>query len=252
MNSLLIFAKAPINGFVKTRLKNDTSLSDDEILFLYKAFLMDIILMAISTSADNVYLSYYPKEGEDLMKELVGEFFEEGDLPENLSFLLQAGRDFDERFTKVVKEVMAKSESVVVIGSDSPHIQPRIIEQALNFLKIEGGMVVGPTSEGGAYLIGVSSPLDFSDIFTQGIEMENLVSMAKKNNMPFFLLDELTDLDIASDLITFMCNIEAMEYAAEFNDFYLPKNTIMALKEIGLKVESGAGGERGRKLQKSD
>jgi glycosyltransferase A (GT-A) superfamily protein (DUF2064 family) len=250
MNSLLIFAKAPINGFVKTRLKNDTYLTDDEILYLYKAFLKDTILMAIATSADNVYLSFYPKEGEEKVKELARECFEGGAWPERLRLILQEGKDFDERFTNVVKKVMKNCESVVVIGSDSPHIQPRIIERALDFLKIKGGMVVGPTSEGGAYLVGVSCPLDFKGVFTKGIEMENLVYLAKENNMPFFLLDELTDLDISSDLITFMCNIEAMKYAAKFNDFYLPKNTIKAIAEIGLEVESSKGGERGRKLVK--
>ncbi len=250
MNSLLIFAKAPIKGFVKTRLKNDADLTDDEILSLYKAFLKDTILAANSTSADTIYLSFYPEEGEDLLKAVISECFEGGAWPERLKILLQEGRDFDERFTNALKEVMAKSENVVVIGSDSPHIQPRIIERALDFLKTDGSMVVGPTSEGGAYLIGVSSLLDFSGVFTKGVEMENLVSLAKKNSVPFFLLDEFTDLDIASDLITFMCNIEAMKYSARFNDFYLPKNTIKALAKIGLKVESRTCGERGRKLGK--
>ncbi len=250
MNSLLIFAKAPIKGFVKTRLKNDSGLSDNETLFLYRAFLKDTILMTNSTSADNVYLSFYPKEGEDLVKAVASECFEGGILPEKLSLLLQEGGDFDERFTNVVRDVMLKSDGAIVIGSDSPHIQPRIIERALVFLKTDGGMVVGPTSEGGAYLVGVSSPLDFKGVFTQDIEMENLVLLAEKNNMPLLLLDELTDLDVETDLITFICNIKVMEYAAKFNDFYLPKNTIKAIKEIGLEVESKNGGERGRKLVK--
>jgi len=250
MNSLLIFAKAPIKGFVKTRLKDDTGLNDDEILVLYRAFLKDIILAANASSADKVYLTFYPKDGEDLMRELASECFEGGVLPERLKLLLQVGRDFDERFTNVVKKAMTESESVVVIGSDSPHLQPRIIERTLDFLKTQGGMVVGPSSEGGAYLIGISRQLDFKGIFTNDVELENLVSLARENKMPFLLLDELTDLDIASDLITFVCNIEAMKYSAKYGDYLLPVNTFKAIMKIGLIVESGAGGERGRKLCK--
>lgn len=112
-------------------------------------------------------------------------------------------------------------------------------------------MVLGPSSEGGAYLVGVSSRLDFTGVFTKGIELENLVSLAKKEDMSLLLLDELTDIDVPSDLITFICNIEAMEYAARFNKFCLPKNTIRAIREMGLGVESSRGGERSRRLVKN-
>lgn len=251
MNSLLIFAKAPIKGLVKTRLKGDTDLSDDETLELYKAFLKDIILMAEKTGSDKVHLSCYPKEEKDLMAGLVSECFYGDSRPKRFSILPQKGKDFDERFMNAAKEALKDSDSVVVIGSDLPHIQPRIIDRAQDFLAQEGGMVLGPSSEGGAYLVGVSSPLDFTGVFTKGIELENLVSLAKKNSMPLLLLDELTDIDVPSDLITFICGIKAMEYAARFNDFYLPKNTIKTIREMGLRVESSRGGERGRRLVKN-
>jgi glycosyltransferase A (GT-A) superfamily protein (DUF2064 family) len=248
MNSLLIFAKAPVKGFVKTRLKNNSDLSDNELLELYMAFLKDTLEMAHRAGSDRVYLSCYPKEKKALMEEILVECF--GERLKGFRVLSQEGENFNERFTNSVREALKRCNNVVVIGSDSPQIQPAVIERARNFLNNVGGMVLGPSKEGGVYLVGVNRSLDFNDIFTKGIELENLVALAKEKQMQLLLLEELTDLDVSTDLINFICNIKAMKYAAKFNDFFLPENTINAIRKIGLYVESEGGGKRGKKLVK--
>jgi glycosyltransferase A (GT-A) superfamily protein (DUF2064 family) len=249
LNSLVIFAKAPIKGQVKTRLKKDTDLSDDEILLLYRAFLKDIILTSEMAVSDRVILTCYPGGAMPVMKDLIASLYD-GELPDKLILRPQVGRDFNKRFTNAVGEAFNVSSNVAVIGSDSPFIQPKVIKKSLDFLNKTGGMVLGPTNEGGVYLVGLSQPLDFTDVFTKGIELENLVALAEEKKMPLLLLDELTDIDVSSDLISFICNISAMEYAAKFNEFYPPKNTIKAIRDLGLEVVSTSGGERGRTFVK--
>jgi glycosyltransferase A (GT-A) superfamily protein (DUF2064 family) len=248
LNSLLIFAKAPVKGLVKTRLKNKSSLSDDELLELYRAFLKDTIRMSQQAGSDRVYLSCYPKDKKDMMEEILIECF--GERPKGFKVLSQEGENFNERFTNSVRQALSGYDNVVVIGSDSPQIQPAVIERSQAFLNNVGGMVLGPSKEGGVYLVGVDRPLDFDGIFTEGIELENLVALADEKQMQLLLLEELTDLDVSTDLINFICNIKAMEYAAKFNDFFLPENTINAIRKIGLSVKSEGGGKRGRKLVK--
>jgi glycosyltransferase A (GT-A) superfamily protein (DUF2064 family) len=246
---LLIFAKVPVIGRVKTRLKKGTGLSDKDIIKLYRAFLKDVISSADSSRSNKIFLSYYPKDESGVMEDLIRDCFQ-GEFPKKFEIFPQEGKNFDERFTNAVEEVLKYCRNVVVIGSDSPHIQSKTINKAIDYLENEESMVLGPSNEGGVYLIGVSDPLDFTNIFSKGIEIENLVRLATNRNLPLKLLEELTDLDVSTDLISFMCNIEAMLYAERFNDFHSPKNTIEAVKHLGLSVVSSSGGERGRRLKK--
>lgn len=250
LSALLIFAKAPIIGLVKTRLKKNTDLSDEDILELYRAFLKDILATAQQKDSETVYLSFYPAKEKKVMVELVKEYSSITGEFKDLRLLRQRGEDFDERFTNAVSDVLKNHSHVVVIGSDSPHIQRKTIEEAFDLLKRNDGMVLGPSKEGGVYLVGVSKPLDFTHIFTEGIELDNLVKLAKRHRMPLVLLEELTDLDVAEDLTTFICNIAAMEYASSFGSFSLPENTVRTIRGIGLCVESHEGGERGRRIVK--
>jgi glycosyltransferase A (GT-A) superfamily protein (DUF2064 family) len=245
----LIFAKVPLLGRVKTRLKKGTDLSDEEVLKLYRAFLKDIISAADRSRSNKIYLSYYPKEEMQVIEGLIRDCFK-GRFPKKFEIFPQEGKNFDERFNKAVEKVLRHRKNVVVIGSDSPHIQSKTINKAIDYLENEEAIVLGPSNEGGVYLVGVSNPLDFTNIFSKGIEIENLVSLAANRNLPLKLLEELTDLDVSTDLISFLCNIDAMLYAERSNDFHAPKNTIEVVRDLGLKVESLNGGERGRRLLK--
>jgi glycosyltransferase A (GT-A) superfamily protein (DUF2064 family) len=249
MGTVLIFAKAPIEGFVKTRLREDANLSEEETLKLYRAFFKDVLASALKTDAEKFILSYYPAKANSSVIELVGELL--GESIENIVLTPQRGDDFDQRFTNAVKDSLVDSECVVVIGSDLPNIQPYTIRKALDFLDGTDGMVLGPSREGGAYLVGVKRLLDFKGVFSSGVELENLATLASKNEMPLMLLGELSDIDISSDLLSFIASIKSMEYSEKTGHYTLPKQTIAVLKEIGLKVSAGTGGQRGKKLERS-
>ena len=52
MKTLIIFAKVPLPGFVKTRLTAGTALTDEMVCSIYEAFLKDVMTVAAMTSGE--------------------------------------------------------------------------------------------------------------------------------------------------------------------------------------------------------
>ncbi len=237
MDTLLIFAKAPIRGTVKTRLAESTGLDEEAVLRLYRAFLEDTVLMATHTKATPA-LAYTPVEGRPLIEEMLEKVREERGV--RVRAFPQEGEDFDARFASAVRQIDGR---VAVIGSDSPQLQPRTVKRAFSFLRRNGGMVLGPSGEGGVYLVGLNGGhgMDFQGVFTGGDELENLSAMAEEGGMPLLLLEELTDVDVKADLITLVSNLRALKYASRFGPCHLPRNTMAAIEGLGLRVVRSKG-----------
>ncbi|MBI5748550.1 MAG: DUF2064 domain-containing protein [Nitrospinae bacterium] len=262
MDKLLIFAKSPIKGKVKTRLKKDTPLTDDDILKLYTAFLKDTIISASLSKAQKIYIAYYPEDSRDVMYDIV---FQSSifNLQSLIELFPQSGNDFDRRLTNALKKIHKDSrDNIVILGSDSPHIQPLTINKAFEFLSIpksvirnpkyRGAMVLGPSGEGGVYLIGVKGQgsrvkreFDFNGVFTTGNESDNLLKIAKNKKLPLLILEELTDVDVKSDLITLISNLSMMQYSSGNTKMHLPRYTINTIKNLGLTVERKGDGSIG-------
>ncbi|GBE17472.1 2-phospho-L-lactate guanylyltransferase [archaeon BMS3Abin16] len=250
MNLLVIFAKAPIKGEVKTRLKKGTGLTDDDLLRLYKAFLADTAKHAIRTCADKISLHYYPQSGMGRIEELLTDFFSTEDM-DRFQLSPQEGGSFDLRFANTARRMGEEGGNVVVVGSDLPHLQPGMVDGAFEFLSRKTGLVLGPSNEGGVYLIGFNTALDFTGVFEgSGVELENLARLAEKHDLAFKLLEEVSDIDVAADLASFICRIEAMEYGGRQSLYMVPKHTIKAIRELGLTVAETGAGERGRRFVK--
>src|SRR3972149_380085 len=101
MNKLLIFTKSPIKGKVKTRLKKDTPLTDDDILKLYTAFLKDTIVAASLSKAQKIYIAYYPEDSRGVMYDIV--------FQSSIELFPQSGSDFDDRLTNALKNISPPS-----------------------------------------------------------------------------------------------------------------------------------------------
>jgi hypothetical protein len=120
---------------------------------------------------------------------------------------------------------------------------------------LKGAMVLGPSGEGGVYLIGIKSAIrnpqsaiNFKGIFTSGNESDNLLKIARRKKIPLLILEELTDVDVKSDLITLISNLSMMKYSSKYARIYLPKHTIRVIKKLGLAIDRKGDGTRKKYL----
>src|SRR5689334_24002839 len=142
--------KAPQPGTAKTRLaKVIGPVAASE---LSACFLRDVAA-AIEAVPESVgrrgYAVYAPAGTEQAVREL---------FPEKFGLLLQAGDDLGEALFGAARDLLlAGHDCVLLVNGDSPTLPSRFLLQAIETLRNSGddGMVLGPASDGGYYLIGL-------------------------------------------------------------------------------------------------
>ena len=135
-NCLMIFAKAPEMGKVKTRLQ----LPDREAKTLHEAFVTDVLR---GTEG--------PWERVLWVTDAAHPFFQDV----GMSVLAQRGPGLGERLAYAFEEMLQFYTRVVVIGTDAPHLGVDVIQNAFNALE-KADAVIGPSSDGGYYLLGLT------------------------------------------------------------------------------------------------
>lgn len=111
----------------------------------------------------------------------------------------QGGGDLGERLDRAVSEAFQEgARQVVVIGSDCPELDERILVEAFNALR-EHPLVFGPACDGGYYLVGLSAPCPavFHNIKWGGSEVLRQSLAAAPDA---YLLEILPDVDVPEDL----------------------------------------------------
>jgi rSAM/selenodomain-associated transferase 1 len=147
-----IVCKAPQAGLSKTRLaKAVGAIAASE---LSACFLRDVAA-AIEAVPEALsrrgYGVYAPAGAESIMRQL---------LPANFGLLLQAGDDLGHVLIGATRAFLdAGHDCMLLVNGDSPTLPPRFLTQAIESLRAPGDrMVLGPTSDGGYYLIGLKQP----------------------------------------------------------------------------------------------
>jgi len=250
MNGLIVFAKAPIPGQVKTRLLPGTPLNEEEVCGLYRSFLRDVLKTAGRCKADRIVMNFLPAKNRDEMKELALESVPE----EKLVMEPQEGRDFTERIANSFRFAAESGlKNAVMIGSDSPTLQSAVLNSAFEELEGAGGVVLGPSGEGGLYLIGMESSYrpDFAKIFSGSTELSNFVQQIEADGKALKLLEEVTDVDVAGDLVSLISLIDAMKTASKNHEMDFPANTAKCLEELALKVVQ-KNGTRNKAITRGD
>ena len=141
-----LFAKRPEAGKVKTRLQS--ACSPSEAAHLYRAFLLDTATTVSAVRAEEKVIAYAPTGAEEFLRDL---------LCEAGSFTYVAQRDgtLGERMQDVIDGALGRgAERVVLLGSDSPDLPAEYINRAFDLL-VEHPLVLGPSTDGGYYLIGL-------------------------------------------------------------------------------------------------
>lgn len=142
--AIVIMAKVPSKGLVKTRL--EPHLSPEQCAALAAAFLQDTINKA-KTVCENVILAYWPPEKTNALRKV---------LSSQSVLIEQTGSNLGARMFNAFKFAFERnSDSVVMIGTDSPTFPADFIEQAFEFLETNSDAVLGKCEDGGFYLIGL-------------------------------------------------------------------------------------------------
>ena len=202
MNTLIVFVKAPTPGKVKTRLS--PPLSPDQAANLYAAFVKDTLQTANKVSEARVEIAYDPG---DTVAELNWI-----DPPTPPPFFLQQGADLGARLTHAFTLAFENgSRKIIVIGSDTPHLDLSILESAFVILD-QKEAVLGPAEDGGYYLIGLRQPNAF--LFnnvpwsSDRVFLETL-GRIQRSGLSFGLITPQSDIDTVADLKRLMERLDA-------------------------------------------
>ena len=137
---VIIFAKPPVRGEVKTRLASD--IGPDRAAALARAFLEDTWSFVRGLSwADAV-----------LATTSVG-LFDVRDL-DRKQVWLQGEGDVGQRIESMLQRALKQWARAIALGADTPGLPLRLLEQAREGLRTTDA-VLGPTDDGGFYLIGL-------------------------------------------------------------------------------------------------
>lgn len=117
----------------------------------------------------------------------------------------QIGKSFGERFSNAIQAVFDQGfESVITVGNDTPQLRKHHILQAANEID-KNKFVVGPSRDGGFYLMGLSrkqfNEISFLELPWQSGSLEKSISLQiAASQTEVIKLDTLLDVDSASDL----------------------------------------------------
>ncbi|MBF0137025.1 MAG: glycosyltransferase [Magnetococcales bacterium] len=233
---LLVFGKYPRVGHVKTRLA--PAIGFPAAQQLYKAFLSDAACRFIPPREGHCYdvkWVYSPKDSDfpqmiRSMHSLCG--FEEKKIDASLDSILFSGHDIDDIGEMQINQLKwarnSGYESVIIIGTDSPHHSKDTISKAFERLE-DNDVVIGPSTDGGYYLLGLRNIWDIID----GIDMSsrhvinNLVARANAANRRVGYVETITDIDDWDDLQVLIKKISPSHGEP-------CRNTWKTLKKLGL------------------
>jgi len=258
-NIVLIFSKVPVPGLVKTRLTQNTCLSEKDAALIAEAMLKDTISLSSKSQADQIYMGYIPQNQKSILSSIVEKVRKDGNLNKSVEYILQEGINFDERFGSVVKSALKMEPSnLIVLGSDLPYLEPKLLNKTFESLSsgnTRNKVVIGPANGGGIYLVGITQEFDFIwfteyQLFRGGVEIIQFSDFCKTMGIDLILLPAFGDIDLEEDLVSLIAYIEALSVSKAYSGFFYPKYTAKIINELGLYIEEIKDKTRNRKISK--
>ncbi len=189
MTAVLLFAKAPRLGRVKTRLAAEVG--EEAALQLYREIGARVAASVAARHALTVW--HDPPDAQEDMREWLGAH----------RYLPQDGGDLGERLSRAFTRHFAEGEGpVIVIGADAPGVSGATVAEAERRLR-DHDAVIGPAADGGYYLLGLRAP---SPSVFEGIPWSTdqvfsvTVARCRACHLRLEVLPVLRDLDTAADL----------------------------------------------------
>ena len=255
--TLVVFARAPVPGQVKTRLfRSDAALtqaalgrllSPETAAQLHQAFVADVLrkgqlagyrrrVLYAADASDSV--------GHPCLQRLAAEY--------GYDLRQQQGADLGERMGQAIKSELVRHDShgeppvgVVLVGTDSPTLPPGYLATAAAALAKHSDVVLGPASDGGYYLVGMrqaelslfAAPMPWGSGEVLPRTLERLRALKKQGLRPY-LLPFFYDCDTPADLRLLRDHLElsgSEEAQVRDGDLAIKApDTAAVLRELGL------------------
>lgn len=233
--ALVIFAKAPVPGQVKTRLC--PPLTPDEAATLHGSFVIDMLERTKTAAAKlklplDRYLACAPSST------LV--FFQIMEERQSVKLIDQAGDDLGARMLQAFATLFGKGyQRVLIVGTDIPSLPLDHYKQALALLDSHD-VVLGPALDGGYYLIGLKQPRP--ELFTNIVWSTDRVLTATQEKaaglgLKTALLPPWRDVDTIDDLIALM-EASALDAKKPNNEQAFSTRTAGALQHLAKRLRS--------------
>jgi len=189
-NAVILFARDPILGQVKTRL--NSLLDNETILKLYTCFLEDSLAKIQQVGNADCFVGISHAKNSGFFNTLKSS---------GMTLFSQQGKDLGGKMRQAfIDRFMQGYNKVVIIGSDSPSLPVSYIDKALDS---EKDLVLGPSIDGGYYLIAMKGKA--FDVFS-GVDwgtdkvLRETLQLVKEGGFSFDLLPVWYDVDLPEDL----------------------------------------------------
>jgi hypothetical protein len=230
---IVMFVKNPERGMVKSRLAS--SVGDEVALDLYRCFVRDLMVMMTRTGYPYV-IFFHPPDSRKKIAHWLGDTH---------VLLPQRGNDLGERMKHAFLTIFSQSyRHVLLIGSDSPDLPGTLIDEAFSSLR-DHGAVIGPSLDGGYYLIGFRADTFLPEVF-EGMPwstpevFRRTIDILQEKGFLFRILPQWMDVDTFDDLKTLYVNNRGASFAGSATMRHIEKNRYHLINTDDLE---GAGYE---------
>lgn len=194
---LIVYAKVPRSGQVKTRIA--TTIGNGRAAEIYRAMLSGFLARLRGLRRRwHMEIHFTPPEQESL---LVPE------VPPGIPRVPQVDGDLGARLKhSFATAFQASRDPVVIVGTDSPDLPVRFLQEALDQLATHD-VVVGPSKDGGYYLIGLRAPAPqlFEGIPWSSPDVcRETLRKAQQLGKTCYTTPEWSDVDTTQDLAEFL------------------------------------------------
>ena len=215
-NALIVFTREPEEGKTKTRLM--PYYSPKQCAEIHRRMLADIGREMRSVNAD-IIVAYTGGEPEFLKKTFGCDAI----------FTSQTGTGLGERMQNAIDSALALGyEKAVLIGTDVPELRADSVDKAFKLLDTSD-VVIGPTEDGGYYLIGMKSLHEEAfkvEKYGTSTVLEETVASMKTGRLSIGVADSYRDIDNHEDLAAFRERMrkspdlrKTRRFAAETSDY---------------------------------
>jgi uncharacterized protein len=216
MKALIVVAKQPAPGQTKTRLV--PPLSFDQAAILYEGFLRDTLDLMRGVPDVRRVIAYLPHAARAYFAQLAPDF----------DLLPQTGNALGARLDHALTHCLQQGNgSAVIMNSDGPTLPIEYLRRAFEALIDPRDVVLGPSDDGGYYLIGLRKPaprLLCEVRLSTAQVLADTVHLAHEENLRVVLLPPWYDVDDQPSLERLIADVQTGAAAAALHTRLLLEN----------------------------